>query len=885
MVDIFEQRAALQQGRQAPSIDPFKERQVQKEQEEPWWKSTLRYAAQVPLGIAATTGPGLASGLWDIMATGDVLDPEEIERIREISEREGIPFDEEKYREAAETALGAIPTVSNLSEKAEKATGIPLTPKTRGQKALRFATEATRLAPENSTIRGMKTALPKPVLGAAVEGTKEALVEAGVPEPVAELASFGVLKQLPEGSPSISVGKKTKPSGLTERQYEKLEKPVEVSEKKIKGINEAVEKEFKELSDKIIEKSPIKETYTAMKEDSTFKKESSKAFEKVNDLAEHIPDKFSTKEVKTKLVDKFLKPKGTGLTPSEYELAHKKFIGQAIKNTPVQEMTAKDLVAQYRKNNKAFGELREPGQSSAYNRGKKQALLDYNKVIAETIQEKFPNSEFSTLFKESNEKWQKIMDVEAIDGFMGDLFDGKIQYKKGAKLLEKEGMQFPFKRALGKEGYKDFEQLLSDLMETESANRMMKVAKNKGFGEFAKTGLSYIVHPNIAYTQAGIGIAKSAYKKLWESLLDKPQLAFKWDKGVQSFKKGDFAKAETIFNEIKQESAIKPSEIHEPAKTKPTANASQNPIEGKAERIKPKLKEIEQSSGEKKSLPKIGEPKLVEYKPRPIEQRTIKEKAESIARQSFDDAISGQNISRPEKKILKNTQVSLLQTRQKGQQFHGTGKPIKELDPDIYSKGSDYNIYGQGFYTTDALDIADGYSKAKWAKEPTVYSVKETKPQKLYDAEQPIEEFKKWYLEDEKKSFENMKEKYKDNKYKYYDKYKGTFEEYMKNSDSSLNEIFIDEKPESVRDFYDKIREYVTNEGLPTYEFQELISNIQNMLEKRGYEGITHKGGILTDNPEHHVKIYWKPENLEIQEFSYPKEFKKVQKVKNRTKD
>ena len=553
MVDIFEQRAALKQGRAAPTIDPFKERAIQREQEEPWWKSTLRYAAQVPLGIAATTGPGLAAGLWDIMATGDVLDPEEIDRIKEISEREGIPFDEEKYREAADKALSAIPTVSNLSQKAEEATGAPITPKTRGQKALRFVTEATRLAPENSTIKGMKTALPKPVLGAAVEGTKEVLVEAGVPEPVAELASFGVLKKLPEGSPSISVGKKTKPSGLTERRYEKLDKPVEVSGNKIKGINEAVEKEFKQLSDKIIEKSPIKETYTAMKEDSTFKKESSKAFEKVHELANNIPDKFSTKDIKKTLVDKYLKPKGTGLTPSEYELSHKKFIGQALKQTKNQKVTASDLIDQYRKNNKAFGELREPGQSSAYNRGKKQALLDYNKVIAETIQEKFPNSEFSTLFKESNEKWQKIMDVEAIDGFMSDLFDGKIQYKKGAKLLEKEGMQFPFKRALGNEGYKDFEQLLSDLMETESANRMMKVAKNKGFGEFAKTGLAYIVHPNIAYTKAGIGMAKGAYKKLWESLLDKPQLAVKWDKGVQSFKKGDFAAAEKQFEALDKE--------------------------------------------------------------------------------------------------------------------------------------------------------------------------------------------------------------------------------------------------------------------------------------------------------------------------------------------
>lgn len=530
-----------------PQGSPFD--QAAKEQgipEEPWWKSAARTALQIPQGILEGTTYGITTGLGALGALGETdLDVEEWNKLRGLYAEKGIDFDE-AFERGRQEMLETIPTISNIGRKVEEKTGIPLEPKTRLQKGLRFGSMAGKISPGTLAQKGISA-------GTSV-GTSESLKEAGVPESLAELVALPVGLGAATKAPKIDVGKSKKPSGLTERRYEKLEKPVKVSEKKIKQINEKVENEFKDIASDIISKSPIEETYSALKKDSGFKHAAEEGFEKVNELAENIPEVFSTKDIKKNLVDRVLKDKGTGFLPSEYDLAHKKFVKQAIKDTPTQDISATDLIKQYRKNNKAFGELREPGQSSAYNRGKKQALMDYNKTIASMIEEKFPDSEFSNLFKSTNKKWQEIMDVEAIDGFMNDLFEGKVQFKEGQKLLEKEGMQFPFKRALGEQGYKDFNQLLKDLMTTQKGQAMMKVAESKGFSHLAKTGLAYVLHPKLGYAKAIYEGGKAGYKKIWESLLDKPQLAVTWDKGVKAFKKGDFVTAEKAFEELKNES-------------------------------------------------------------------------------------------------------------------------------------------------------------------------------------------------------------------------------------------------------------------------------------------------------------------------------------------
>ena len=658
-----------------------------------------------------------------------------------------------------------------------------------------------------------------------------------------------MIKSLPKGTPTIvGIGKKTKPSGMPARGYENISKPTEVPAKKVKQIEHKVEQDFKAISEKIIKEAPIEETHTALKNDKTYKEVAQQSFRDVETLAEQIPQKIHTKTVKKAIVDQVMKSKGTGFTPSEYDKTRLQYIKQFLKETPEQEITARDLVAQYRKNNKELSEAFDPIKSGGYNRGKKEALLDYNRALAETIHKQFPDSEFANLFKESNERWTKIMDAEAIDKFIGSIFKDGIKFDKAQKLLDKEGMKFPFKRALGEKGYKNFETLLNDLIDTKTANRMLIATNKSPWPTIAKQAIGWAVGPWTGGATLAYNIGKGAIRKTWEYLLDKPQLMIKYKSGVDDVKKGDYKAAMAKFDDIKAQ-----VELLEAEQVKPKPKTEEPPIEAKAERMASpeKQSEAQPAAKETKALPAPEEkavapvkaetktiehrqPKLVEYKPG---KATPKQRMESLARESFSRASEGQKISPKEKKLLENTSVALLTTRKSGQQYHGTKKPIKELTNEIYDVSGEQNIFGSGFYTTDALDIADGYSKPKKSKDATVYKVIEKTPQKLYDIEKPLsKEFK--------------------DELKYY----------------------IDEygDAKTVREIYDKITDY--GEGSPAYEVQETLDGLSNLIARLGYDGISHKGGLLTNNPEHLVKIYWKPENLEIQEFAYPKSFKKVNK-------
>ncbi len=560
MASVFELMASqepeiIDTSKRNSTVSPF-QLLAQEETQEPVPKSALRTALQVPQGILSTTPPGIAAGLWSLLSSGEIYDPEEIDRLKEISKREGVPFDEEAYLEAGRQALGTIPTVSNIAGAIESKTGVPLEPKTRLQKGTRFLTEATRLAPSGTTFRGLDTTLPKPVLGAGVTATKELLQEAGLPESISELASFGILKQTPKGGGEISVGAKKKPSGLTEQRFEKTKKPIEVSPKTIKNIDKKLELEFKDLTDKIVKESPIKETYENLKSDVKFKKNSSEAFEKVTQLAESYPNKFKSELLKDNLSNLAISKKGKGITPTEFDKKYESFIEDFIKDTKKSEFNTSDLVTQYRKNNKSLGQAYEPGQSFAHNNAKREALIDYNKAIAEIIETQHPNSEFSKLFKETNKRWADISDAEAIDKFIDKLFKGEIQYQKGRQFFDKQGMSVPFKRAMGNEGFAKFETLMSDLMTTEQARKLISQAKEKGFTELASTGLSYLIHPSIAGYKIGYDLTKGLYKKSFEALLDKPQLAVTWDRGVNAMKKGNFKAAEQEF--LKLQTQINP---------------------------------------------------------------------------------------------------------------------------------------------------------------------------------------------------------------------------------------------------------------------------------------------------------------------------------------
>ena len=537
------------------SFDDYDTSSPEIEEEEGLLKTAARYALQVPKGYFQATPVNIAANTLSMIAQGESLAEldeleERLPELRKKFPQFDLPekIDREKYLQAVQDAANSFPTVSNISRGIESATGVPLEAKTRGQKAVEFAMSAGKLAPAGSTFRGLSTSLPKPVLGAGISATKEALVETGLPEPIAEIASFLALKTPPKGSG----GEVTKPSGLKERKFESVEKPREVSSKKMMKINKAVEDDFKSISDKIIKESPVGEVAKNLREDATFKQQSRELLGEAQKIADTIPEKINSSVIKDEIntqSKKVLK----GFAPSEYDKNYSKLVKDRLKDIPKGEVSASNLVEQYRKNNSALSEYFEPGSSKAFNRAKRDVILDENRAIAAAMEKQYPKSDLSKVFKEGNDRWTKIMDAETIDGYITSVFDKKIDFKGAQAIFDDPNTSRVFKRALGEEGYTKFTQLTKDLLTSEKAYKNLSIAKEKGYIELAKNAMLYMIHPNLgAVSHAKSGFAE-VYKSILNRALEKPKLINVWDKANNALKAGDFKAADALYKTLEKE--------------------------------------------------------------------------------------------------------------------------------------------------------------------------------------------------------------------------------------------------------------------------------------------------------------------------------------------
>lgn len=161
-------------------------------------------------------------------------------------------------------------------------------------------------------------------------------------------------------------------------------------------------------------------------------------------------------------------------------------------------------------------------------------------------------------------------------------------------------------------------------------------------------------------------------------------------------------------------------------------------------------------------------------------------------------------------------------TRGSGRIFHGTSQDVPQLIDESYTT---LNYYGQGFYTTDAKDIAEGYSKKGKGKNPQVIELSQAqKDAPLYDMEAPITPELK----------NSLKEAFGDFSY-------------------------VLDEAKNMREAYDALREEGTSEGLSADTIQEYFDSIRYNLENQGFRGLKHIGGLKTGKKAHEVKIYWSP--------------------------
>jgi hypothetical protein len=163
----------------------------------------------------------------------------------------------------------------------------------------------------------------------------------------------------------------------------------------------------------------------------------------------------------------------------------------------------------------------------------------------------------------------------------------------------------------------------------------------------------------------------------------------------------------------------------------------------------------------------------------------------------------------------------LPNTRDRGVRFHGARSSIAQIDPDYISPG-DANIYGNGFYTSDAVSITEGYSRSRGSTEGVVYRIDEVGEVNPFNMEQPVPQF----LIDQIREDEDL-----------------------------LNEA-LGEGPANLREFFDNVRELSPQYGLPRYEVQEIFDGIHDIFRQNGFNALDHIGGLGTGRAPHNVRIY-----------------------------
>jgi hypothetical protein len=169
-----------------------------------------------------------------------------------------------------------------------------------------------------------------------------------------------------------------------------------------------------------------------------------------------------------------------------------------------------------------------------------------------------------------------------------------------------------------------------------------------------------------------------------------------------------------------------------------------------------------------------------------------------------------------------------VDTRGAGERFHGTSAEIPSLSDEYALSGDNRNIYGQGFYTTDAVDVSAGYMKKGGGGNATLYKV-ENKDVPLYDMEAPVAP------------------------------------EVQSVVQRAMGDHFPTENAETgkplsnLREIYDEFRAESKNNGLTRDDVQEVFDSIRSELEKQGYRGFRHVGGLKTGRAAHDVNIFWSP--------------------------
>lgn len=516
------------------------------------------YDTAKQVGFGALRGAGGAQGnLLDLVIRGGSW----------VANKLGAP--EQVTQQAGELTRGLFnaPTSQDINQKFVDA-GINPYAQTAPGRVVGTGVEAASGAAALGVPLGALPAL------AAGGSTGQTLREFGAPEWLATTADLAVSLN-PFRALQNVFSSKVGSSGLVQRGIADVTTTRSVSEGTKKAIVQNLQDDFKKVSDRIL---GSQESVQAIRNNPAYRQELNQSFQQVEKLAAQIPETINTREIQSTFNNRIKGRSSRGYADSEFERSlqkQAKAIDKGFEVTPRREVKTavldasgnptnqvieakgkdvaiSDVVDQFRKNNLQLNEYYEPGKSGATNRAKKVALLEHNKAIAETIENRFPNSEFSKTFKKSNADFEKLMQYEYVEEQIGKAFpDNKINFKQLRDQLDNKGFQRNLKGLIGEGKAKEYNGLIREFLTMENPTKLLRLARTKGLPEQLITiALPYLLGPKIGIGSTVLKGGLYLFGKGREFLLRNPQIITDWRQGIVNFKKGNYPTAIRAFQAI-----------------------------------------------------------------------------------------------------------------------------------------------------------------------------------------------------------------------------------------------------------------------------------------------------------------------------------------------
>lgn len=524
---------------------------------ENWLKKTLRTIYAPVSGALNATAYGITTGLWDLLGTAESLNAlEELEEPGRIEELKRLfpsapwenykGIDREQYLANLEEARGTLPTVSNIEKFVESQTGLPLEALTDYQRYLKTAGSAGKLSPGGS--------LGKVGSGVAAGTAQAGLEEVGVPKGLAEpLALLGS-----QVAPRATTVPLTKPSGAPIRRFENLTKETQVTPTQASKIRSSIEEDVRNPIENLIKRES--KTARALEEDPQFSQKIDDLFEDVNKLVEDLPqDTLTTGQVQNSIRKRVGSRESKGITSTEAERGYFKELERIQKELtkPDRATTNKQLLEQYRQNNKELGKIYESSKSVAANEGKRDAILDYNRAIADIWEKRYPDSEFNKLFNWTNKRYSEMADLEVIDKYLGKTFGEKTNYKEARKAIHDPKVKKAFTRTLGEEGYKEVKQIVDEFLPTEKYMKLIKEAELFGIKDTVRLATKWFTFKPWGVYQ-GVKSASKGVQHIKGNMLSSKDFRLKWENALKDFKDRKFRSAFLLAKELDEASKEKP---------------------------------------------------------------------------------------------------------------------------------------------------------------------------------------------------------------------------------------------------------------------------------------------------------------------------------------